>query len=340
MKETIKSLIGPVSVALFIFILIYLSGVLASHRHASKPLALNDLAATAGSRVVELTWTAVPSATSYNVYRAAASGGLSAKIEIALELKSPGYSDTSVTNRTSYYYQATAVNANGESSGSNEAIGIPQATIPPAPTKLFATTGSRAVGLIWTAAPGATSYNVYRATFSGGLSTKIKIKSWLKTPGCNDSSVDKGTVYYYQVTAVNEQGESSGSNESMPQSAMPAAQPKLSAAAGGGVVELTWTAVPGATSYKVYRAAASGDLSAKTKIKSGIIGRDYNDSTVTAGIIYYYQVTAINAQGESGGSNEVKAMPSSACTDNRDCPSGVCAAGGCLASASYSKSQD
>jgi cellulose 1,4-beta-cellobiosidase len=245
-----------------------------------------------------------------------------------------------VTNGAIYYYQATAINANGESSGSNEAKVMPQAGIPQAPANLFALPGDRAVGLTWTAAPGATSYTVYRAAFSGGLSTKTKIKSWLKTPGCNDSSVEKGTTYYYQVTAANEQGESSGSNEAVPQAVLPAAPSKLSATTGGNAVGLIWTAVPGATSYNVYRANASGALSDKSKIRSGLPGRGYKDSTATPGIIYYYQVTAVYAQGESGASNEANAMPSWACTDGRDCPSGVCASGSCQASTRHSGNPD
>jgi fibronectin type 3 domain-containing protein len=88
----------------------------------------------------------------------------------------------------------------------------------------------------------------------------------------------------------------------------PEAPTGLSAAAADSTVSLTWPAVTGATSYNVYRATTTGALTAKTKIGTAAAA-SYADSAVTNGTAYYYQVTAANAAGESGGSNEVNATP-------------------------------
>lgn len=75
-------------------------------------------------------------------------------------------------------------------------------------------------------------------------------------------------------------------------------------------ITLSWTAVSGATSYKVYRGTATGGTSSKTLLASGITVTTYSDTSATAGTTYYYQVTAVNSDGTSAASNEVNATPS------------------------------
>ncbi len=61
-------------------------------------------------------------------------------------------------------------------------------------------------------------------------------------------------------------------------------------------VEVSWNAVSGATSYKVYRAtSASGE---KTSLGS-VASSPYPDYSAVAGTHYYYFVTAVNSDGES-----------------------------------------
>ena len=94
------------------------------------PAAPLNLTATGGNQQVSLAWTASTAATSYNVKRAATNGGPYTTVA------SPAgttYTDTTVTNGTTYYYVVTAVSASGESANSNQASATPNAT-PPAPT--------------------------------------------------------------------------------------------------------------------------------------------------------------------------------------------------------------
>jgi hypothetical protein len=91
----------------------------------TAPAAPLNLTATGGDQQVSLAWTASTGATSYNVKRAAVSGGPYTTVA------SPAgatYTDTAVTNGTTYYYVLTAVNANGESANSNQASATPSAT--------------------------------------------------------------------------------------------------------------------------------------------------------------------------------------------------------------------
>lgn len=83
-------------------------------------------------------------------------------------------------------------------------------TMPDAPTGLAATGGYSQILLDWNAATGASSYNVKRATSSGGPYATIGTVS---ATGYTDSSVVNDTTYYYVVSSVNMAGESADSAE-------------------------------------------------------------------------------------------------------------------------------
>src|SRR6185436_18030466 len=111
-------------------------------------------------------WTAVSGATSYNIYRSTTSGG---ETLIQSGVTTTTFTNTGLTNGTTYFYQITAVNGAGESTRSSEVSATPQAppVAPAAPTGVTATPGNAQVVLNWTAVTGATSYNIYRSTTSG-----------------------------------------------------------------------------------------------------------------------------------------------------------------------------
>ena len=79
----------------------------------------------------------------------------------------------------------------------------------------------------------------------------------------------------------------------------------LSATAGDAQVALSWTPSFGATSYNVKRSTISG---AETTI-TNVTAANYTDTQVTNGTPYYYEVSAVNAFGESTNSAEVSATP-------------------------------
>jgi len=81
-----------------------------------------------------------------------------------------------------------------------------------APTGLRATPGNAQISLSWTGSAGATSFNVYRGTSSGGESA-TPLANGITTTSYTDNSVSNGTTYYYEVAAVNSSGVSGMSNE-------------------------------------------------------------------------------------------------------------------------------
>ncbi len=171
------------------------------------PPAPASIAATGGNGSVALSWPAAPGAVSYHVKRAPATGGPYITIGAPTGVS---YSDSTVTNGTTYYYVVSAVNEDGESPDSTEASATPQLAIPPAPGGFIAIAGNTQAGLSWSAAHSASSYNVKRATVSGGPYTTIATVT-----GNNymNTGLTNGTTYYYVVSAVNAAGESANSSQ-------------------------------------------------------------------------------------------------------------------------------
>jgi len=173
------------------------------------PAAPTGLAATAGNAQVSLVWNVSTGATSYNVKRSTVTGGPYTTISSTTTVT---FADTSVTNGTKYFYVVSAVNSAGESANSVEVNATPAAPAepPPTPTGLVATAGNASVSLAWNASAGATSYNVKRATVTGGPYGTI---SSPPTTSFADTTVTNGTTYFYVVSAVNGSGESANSSQ-------------------------------------------------------------------------------------------------------------------------------
>jgi hypothetical protein len=93
------------------------------------PAAPTGLTATAGNAQVALAWTASAGATSYTVKRATTSGGTYSNVQTGITATS--YTNTGLTNGTTYYYVVTATNAAGTSANSAEKAATPTATTAP-----------------------------------------------------------------------------------------------------------------------------------------------------------------------------------------------------------------
>jgi hypothetical protein len=174
---------------------------------STVPAVPSGVTATSGSSSASLQWTASTDATGYNVKRATTSGGPYSQIAAPT---SPAYTDSSVTNGTTYFYVVSALNSVGESGNSTQVSATPAASVamPAQPSGLTASAGNASVGLSWSASTGATSYHVKRATTNGGPYAQIAAPTSVTY---SDASVTNGTTYYYVVSAVNSAGESSNS---------------------------------------------------------------------------------------------------------------------------------
>ena len=95
-----------------------------------SPTAPANLTATPGQNKVNLSWSTVTGASSYNVKRAVVSGGPYATLT---NVAGTSFADTNIVAGTPFYYVVSAVNISGESSNSVEAsaITVPFYTVGP-----------------------------------------------------------------------------------------------------------------------------------------------------------------------------------------------------------------
>lgn len=174
------------------------------------PAPPTDLAASAGSGQVTLSWAAMADAAAYRLHRGTTSGGPYGAIASALT--GTGYLDTAVTNGLTYYYVVTAVNGSGESAYSNQAMATPSApAVPSPPSGLTATAGKKKITLNWKPSAGATAYNVKRRT--GSAATYMTIATGVGGTSYINTGLTSGVTYYYVVSAANAGGESVNSNQ-------------------------------------------------------------------------------------------------------------------------------
>lgn len=97
----------------------------------------------------------------------------------------------------------------------------------------------------------------------------------------------------------------------MPTASAPSAPQNLQATPGNAIVNLNWNAPSSnggspITNYKIYRGTTSGG---ETLIQTVGNVYSYVDTTVTNGVTYWYQVSAVNSVAEGPRSNEASATP-------------------------------
>jgi fibronectin type 3 domain-containing protein len=202
---------------------------------ASPPPAPTGVQATPGNQQVTVSWTNVSAATSYNLYWSLTSGVTPSNGTKVTDATNP-YTHTGRANGTPYYYVVTAVNGNGESGASAQVTATPAANPPPAaPTGVQATPGNQQVTVAWTNVSGASSYTLYWSLTSGVTPSNGTKISGATNPYIHTGRAN-GTPYYYVVTALNGNGESTPSAQV---TATPSAAPHISMfvlSTPGGVV--------------------------------------------------------------------------------------------------------
>ncbi|MGD0749659.1 MAG: fibronectin type III domain-containing protein, partial [Acidimicrobiales bacterium] len=145
----------------------------ATYAITSAPGAPTLNTATGGNGQVALGWTAPGCSdgspiNGYDILRSTTSG---TETVVHSGVSGTTYTDTGLTNGTTYFYEVEAVNGVGPSVASNEKSATP-ATNPGAPTLNTATGGNNQVVLGWTApsnngGSGVISYDILRSTTSG-----------------------------------------------------------------------------------------------------------------------------------------------------------------------------
>ena len=162
---------------------------------------------------------------------------------------------------------------------------------------LTAQSSDSEVDLSWTAVSGAVRYK---------LLVWDSVNNWRQIGGENlagtshtHSDVTAGTTYYYTISAVNADGETSAWSEyaSVTVSASSASAPALTAEATENAIKLSWTAVTEAVRYELWVWDSVNGL--QQIGGDNLTGTSYTHTDVTVGTNYHYTIRAVNADGET-----------------------------------------
>jgi fibronectin type 3 domain-containing protein len=263
------------------------SATASGYRAFSAPtsVAATDGASTAN---VTVTWAASTGAKGYKVFRAV---GSAAATQIGTTTTALTFSDTTGVPGTLYNYSVRATGAAGmaESAASVANSGYRALS---APTSLAASDGTSSanVTVTWVASTGASSYKIFRgATLAGTVSAP--------TTTFADTGAVAGTVYSYTVKAAGPTGVSDSVASTANTGWRNLAAPTGLIASDNLTSRITvnWSAVPGATGYKLYRGTSAGSLT----MIAALTALTFNDTTAAVGTTYIYAVTARSNPGES-----------------------------------------
>ena len=176
--------------------------------------------------------------------------------------------------------------------------------VPNAPVNLTSAVSGTTVSLTWTAATGATSYDVEVGSRSG-LSD---LGTFSTTTASLSGSAAVGT-YYVRVRARNAAGTSAATSEvvvSVGSCQQPSAPTSLNSVISGSTVKLAWVEAFGATSY-VLEAGSSTAATNLANFDTGSTATAYTAPAVPRGT-YYVRVRAKNSCATSSASNEIIAI--------------------------------
>lgn len=237
-----------------------------------------------------LSWKAISGAVSYDIYRATSADG---PFELLVNQTGVTFSDTTAAPETNYWYK---VNALGAQEALNSVDGVAKkayATLarPDVTFSIDSKTGKPK--LSWDAVDGATSYKIYRSSYS---KKKYKAIKTVTDTEFLDTSVKVAKGYYYKVIAIGENSKSAYS--SYKKLTAKCAQPQVTATQNSaGKPYLTWGKVSGAKKYYVYRVDENG-----SRTSLGTTTKTYfADKKAALGTTYTYQVRAYGSKSAYKG---------------------------------------
>ena len=159
---------------------------------------------------------------------------------------------------------------------------------PPSTPQGFAgvPTSSTSVQLSWIAVTNATSYALTRSVDGGPF---VTVSNPITNTTYADSGLTSGKTYQYQLRAQNSAGASDPAQTSVTTQAP--INNFTATASSSTSINLTWTAFPGASSYKLERkqgSGAYGDIATPS-------GTNYNDTGLTPSTTYTYRLSALQS---------------------------------------------
>ncbi len=271
-----------------------------------------------GTSAIELSWTAPSSSgsapiTGYRieVSRTGTSGWL--VLVANTESRATAYTHRDLSPGATRHYRVAAITRAGRSPWSSVAQATTDVTTPDAPTGLMANPsgvrGSDQLLLTWTrpATDGGSPIIGYRIRTSANRVTWVILVASTGSAGTTylHTGLAPGTTRFYQVAAINAQGQGDYSNavRGTTNAAPPGPPQNLSARATGPTsITLTWEAPAsdGGARITGYQVRARGPNGSWSRRHTGSTATTFAHIDLEPATYYRYQVRALNGVGEGG----------------------------------------
>ena len=235
----------------------------------------------------QVTWEAMEGAAKYQVYRSDTEKGTYTSV---LTTAKTTYTHTKAELGKTYYYKVKAISevtTSANSALSTSCSGICKLPRPAVTVSNRASDGKPQ--LKWDPVEGAEKYQIFRTTTKNG--TYVRVLTTSKNTYAHTKAV-VGQVYYYKVKAISESVENIDSALTLYCSRvcdLPRPVVTVKLRKSDGKPQLTWDAIEGAKSYKIYRSTTQNGT---YKYINTTTKTTYTNTGVTAGKTYYYKVMA------------------------------------------------
>jgi fibronectin type 3 domain-containing protein len=282
----------------------------------TPPPAPTGLAATeSDTGDIQLTWTAVPNAWNYTVYRRDVTAGETA----FMRLSDPTPTDTTyiardLTNQHTYEFYVIATHGGGDSPPSATVAATATHAVSSAPTGLTATSlADGRIRLDWSSARTDVWYIIYQRDLTAGDVEFTK----MQLPVTQCCTMTAGLLtdnheYEFRVTALTPGGESAPSNTARATSHYPPTPPPTgltATALADGRIRLDWTAGGPDQWFIIYQRDVTAGETSLTALPLPVT----ECCTMTAGLLtngheYEFAVSALGSGVESARSNLARAV--------------------------------
>lgn len=272
------------------------------------------------SGYVKVSWNRVKDASKYYIYRSTKKS--SGYKKIATVKNKTSYTDKKAKLGKTYYYK---VKSNKSAYSKVKKISVNKI----AQVQNVKISGSKTANITWSKVKGSTGYKIYRSTSkTSGFKQIASINN--KQNSYTDKNIDFDKNYYYQIKAYknikvknkkktyfsvkadkigfkisktnsdknNDDSDKSDKSDKTDEADNPVIPTVSNEGDGTGKVDLTWTAVSGATGYMIYRNTAAGTKITTDKIittiaSTGESSYSYTDTSCTTGVKYYYKIQSL-----------------------------------------------
>lgn len=249
----------------------------------------------------------------YYVFRADGYNGALSQVSPLINPDTTEYLDTAhyVSPGGQYWYLVQAINFTGVVSSFSIPVAARTSRVdsPDAPRSFFGYPDDLGARLFWRCSDNnaTTGYHLYRALEADSLTWKrLTTQPLSRTTGeFTDTTAAVGTVYLYQIRAINDRGDESAPSHNLRlvmHEPAPLPPGGVRVAADGAALKIVWnkTLQSSATGYRIYRRTDTEPATLLTTPSLPATVAEYHDTSVQSGVRYYYAVSCIDRYGHEG----------------------------------------